>query len=86
MFISGYANTGKKVSYCFYKITSSKNCNAGKDEKFILNVSSYNINLPMGFLNPPIKTLYAFHAVQTFKSVRYGKYGMYAKSVSVCPI
>ena len=31
----------KKVSYCFYKITSSKNYNAGKDEKFILLIKTY---------------------------------------------
>ena len=31
----------KKVFYCFYKITSSKNYNAGKDEKFILLVKTY---------------------------------------------
>ena len=33
VFISGYANTGKKFSIAFikYTVTSSKNCNAGKD-------------------------------------------------------
>ena len=31
----------KKVFYCFYKITSSKNYNAGKDEKFILLIKMY---------------------------------------------
>ena len=31
----------KKVSYCFYKKTSSKNYNAGKDEKFILLIKTY---------------------------------------------
>ena len=31
--MSGNANTGKKVFYCFYKITSSKNYNVGKDKK-----------------------------------------------------
>ena len=45
----------KTVFYCFYKITSSKNYNAGKDKKkdsFIdQNVSSYNISLTMAFLN-----------------------------------
>ena len=33
--------TQEKVSYCFYKITSSKNYNAGKDEKFILLIKTY---------------------------------------------
>ena len=59
VFISGYANTEKKVSYCVYKITSSKNYNAAKDRKndFIdHNLSSYNIDLTMAFLNRPIKT------------------------------
>jgi len=49
---------GKKAFYCFYKITSCKNCNAGKDKKNHFtdqNVSSYNINLTMAFLNWPIK-------------------------------
>ena len=49
----------KKVFYCFYKITSSKNYNAGKDKKIHFtdqNVSSYNIDLTMGILNWPIKT------------------------------
>ena len=59
MFISGYANT-EKVFYCFYKIASSKNYNAGKDKKKThftdQYVSSYNINLTIGFLNCPIKT------------------------------
>ena len=43
----------KKVSYCFYKITSSKNYNAGKDKIHFTdqNVSSYNTNLTMAFLN-----------------------------------
>ena len=31
----------KKVFFSFYKITSSKNYNAGKDEKFILLVKRY---------------------------------------------
>ena len=31
----------KNVSYCFYKITSSKNYNAEKDEKFILFIKTY---------------------------------------------
>ena len=39
------------IFYCFYKITSSKNYNAGKDFKKIQftdqNVSSYNFNLTM---------------------------------------
>ena len=30
-----------KVFYCFYKITSSKNYNAGKDEKFIFLIKTY---------------------------------------------
>ena len=33
--------TQENVFYCFYKITSSKNYNAGKDEKFILLVKTY---------------------------------------------
>ena len=57
--VSGYANTGKKVSYCFYKITSSKNYNAGKDKKKSFFWSK-RIFLPHwfdnGFLNWPIKT------------------------------
>ena len=49
----------KNVLYCFYKITSSKNYNAGKDKEIHFtdeNVSSYNIKLTMAFLNWPIKT------------------------------
>ena len=45
---------GKKVFYCSYKITSSKKYNAGKDKKIHFtdqNVSSFNINLTMAFLN-----------------------------------
>jgi len=51
--------TQEKVFYCFYKITSSKNYNAGKDKKIHFtdqNVSSYNNNLTMAFLNWPIET------------------------------
>ena len=33
--------TQEKVFYCFYKITSSKNYNAGKDEKFILLIKTH---------------------------------------------
>ena len=43
---------GKNVFYCFYKILSSKNYNAGKDKKLHFtdqNVSSYNINLTWHF-------------------------------------
>ena len=43
--------------YCFYKITSSKNYNAGKDKKkIILLIKTYLPNLTMAFLNGPIKT------------------------------
>ena len=52
--------TREKVSYCFYKITSPNNYNAGKDTKKIhctdQNVSSYNNNVTVAFLNWPIKT------------------------------
>ena len=44
----------EKVFYCFYKITSSKNYKAGKDKEINFtdqNVSSFNINLTMGFLD-----------------------------------
>ena len=47
----------KKVSYCFYKKTLSKNYNAGKDKKkkkinfTDQNVSSYHTDLTMAFLN-----------------------------------
>ena len=44
--------TQDKSLLLLYKITYSKNYNAGKDEIFILL-----INLTMGFLNSPIKTL-----------------------------
>ena len=50
---------GKKVLYCFYKITSTKNYNVGKDKKIHFtdqNVSSCSINLTMAFLNRPVKT------------------------------
>ena len=42
-----------KVFYCFYEISSSKNYNAGKDKIHFTdqNVSPYNINLTMAFLN-----------------------------------
>jgi len=49
----------KTVFYCFYKITFSQNYNAGKDKKIHFtdqNVSSYNMNLTMAFLNWPTKT------------------------------
>ena len=47
----------KNVFYCSYKITSSKNYNAGKNIHFNdQNVLSYKINLTMAFLNWPIKT------------------------------
>ena len=49
----------KKVFYCFYKITPSKNYNAGtakKNDFTDQNVSSYNINLTMAFFNWPIIT------------------------------
>jgi len=48
----------KKVFYCFSKITSSTKYNAGKDKKIHFtdqNISSYNIDLTMGFLNWSIK-------------------------------
>ena len=41
VFISGWVNTGKKVFYCFYNITSCKNYRAGKDEEFILLIKTY---------------------------------------------
>ena len=53
--------TQEKVFYCFYKITSFKNYNAGKVKKINFtdqNASSYNINLTMTFLNWPIKTYF----------------------------
>ena len=56
--MSGYANSAKSF-YCFYKITSSKNYNTGIGKKIHFtdqNISSYNINLTMAFLNWPIKT------------------------------
>ena len=49
---------GKKVFYCFYKITSSKNY-MGKDflKKFILLIKTHlPTTLTMAFLNWPIKT------------------------------
>ena len=54
---SGYCKQRKKVFYCFYKITSSKNYNPGKDKKINFldeKISSYNIDMTMGFLNWPI--------------------------------
>jgi len=55
----GLCKRGKKVFYCFYKTTSSKNYNAWKGKKIHFtdqNVSSYNIDLTMRFLNWQIKT------------------------------
>ena len=49
----------QEKSFLLLLLTSYKNYNAGKDEKFIslVKTCSYNINLTMGFLNSPIKTL-----------------------------
>ena len=49
---------GKKVFYCFYKITSSKNYNVEKDfKKFIFLIKMHlPTTLTMAFLNWPIKT------------------------------
>ena len=41
VFISGYANTGKKLFCYFYKITSFKNYNAGKGKKKFLLMKTY---------------------------------------------
>ena len=55
-----YIRLCKHRKNCFYKITSSKNYNAGKDKKKInftdQNVPSYNIDFTIGCLNWPMKT------------------------------
>ena len=60
VFISGYANTWKKFSIAFINYLPLKTTTQEKIKKKIYfadqNISSYNIDLTMGFLNWPIKT------------------------------
>ena len=46
----------KKVFYCFYKIISSKKYSVGKIYFTDQNVSSYNVDFTMRFLNWPMKS------------------------------